>query len=455
MGRETFFRPFMSEVNNFAKLGVKITLSTGTLPPSVVEAFCVHFGLTRAHFKIHRQPSIRRNVHYAVLPPVEPTVVHAKIPTIIDTLRKDVLPRFAPSELQHIIVYCEARNHVDNLVKILNQDRTVAQATGYHSGMPLADSEASLSAWKAGKYSVLVATSGLMMGLHVPTVRLVVVIGLCFGLTYCYQGASRAGRDGQGALVCFIPDVRHPSSNPPDTDICGIQAYSEVVHAQTCRIQPLSAFFDGEIAADVPTCRQQGSQVLPCDLCDPSITKGVKEIIRPSAPARTPSTADRLSAPFAAFQAQQTPMPGYGNHIATINTPAPPSSSLQSLYAAPNPSPPFSLPHILPVISSSPLRMIAPGGQSLSQQQTSASSAHRTTQLSQQQSASAHIRHRPERLIVRPNSMSSSQLSMEPPRTPNSRPRSDSTSLHVPEPEPKRRRRGSGTPCVMQSHALH
>jgi hypothetical protein len=45
MDRQVKFRPMMDEMDKLAALGVRLTLSTGTLPPSVEDAFCRHFGL--------------------------------------------------------------------------------------------------------------------------------------------------------------------------------------------------------------------------------------------------------------------------------------------------------------------------------------------------------------------------------------------------------------------------
>jgi hypothetical protein len=349
------------------------------------------------------------------------------MPAIISTLRQDVLPLFAPRELQHIIIYCEQRNQVDQLVSVLNASLGLACATGYHSNMTLNNQEASLSKWKAGKFSVMVATSGLMMGLHVPTVRLVIIVGMCFGLTYCYQGASRAGRDGQGALVCLIPGSSSPSAGAPDLDICGVQAYSEFIHAQTCRVQALSAFFDGAKPDNVASCSDLGLSVAPCDLCNPSLTQAVKDIVRPSSThARQPTHTAPTPQHFASFMAQRVPTPGFGlQHTNTRPSHAPPPSSSQSLYAPHDPSPPFTMRHV----STGP----STGSQSIPSSAHFQPDAHSTPRGQHSQSTS-HPRH----------VTSTSQLGSQwEPTTPTTRDRSNSTMENV--PNAKRRRHGDGT----------
>lgn len=67
----------------------------------------------------------------------------------------------------------------------------------YHASQTTIEKNQNLKDWKEGKFSILVATTALGMGLDVPNVRIVAHVGAPTSLISWIQQAGRSGRDGE------------------------------------------------------------------------------------------------------------------------------------------------------------------------------------------------------------------------------------------------------------------
>jgi hypothetical protein len=264
------FRPAVEHLRQLAKLGVRLTLTTGTIAPAMVPALLRTFGIEPDRIKVIRQSCLRRDLRYVVLPPLGYQDIVSKLPDTMELLLATHIPHFvakpAPA-MWHAIIYCESRDLVSELALRLDMKLTHG-VVSYHSGLPQDEQLKNMDTWQSGKAHIMVATSGLMMGLNIPTVRLSVIVGYCFGLTYGYQGGCQAGRDGHGGLVCFIPPKRLIAAPNPLLDIRGTNAYRALIEERTCRLKPLAQFLDGTDPVDTSICQDKSAA---CDLCNPSL----------------------------------------------------------------------------------------------------------------------------------------------------------------------------------------
>lgn len=119
----------------------------------------------------------------------------------------DLAALFVKTGLKSIF-FCNSRKSAELLRRytadlVTDEERT--RLSSYRAGYSSADRRDIEQGFKAGRLSVLTATSALELGVDVGGVDAVVLVGYPGSLTALYQRAGRAGRGGTRALTLLIP----------------------------------------------------------------------------------------------------------------------------------------------------------------------------------------------------------------------------------------------------------
>ena len=127
---------------------------------------------------------------------------------------------------------------------------------------PIKEQRETLRALHVGEASVLVGTTVIANGVHVPGVDLVVHPQGAFDAIQMWQAANRGGRDGGWALSLVVDDGRR--SHKPgrsELDQANRTCYEDFARGQLCRRGCLESFFDGITSL---RCHDVDA---PCDVC--------------------------------------------------------------------------------------------------------------------------------------------------------------------------------------------
>ena len=119
----------------------------------------------------------------------------------------DLAALFVKSGLKSIF-FCNSRKSAELLRRYASESLTDDEKTrlsSYRAGYSSSDRREIEGAFKAGRTSVLTATSALELGVDIGGVDAVVLVGYPGSLTAFWQRAGRAGRGGTRALTLLIP----------------------------------------------------------------------------------------------------------------------------------------------------------------------------------------------------------------------------------------------------------
>ncbi len=119
----------------------------------------------------------------------------------------DLAAMFVQSGLKSIF-FCNSRKSAELLRRYASEglaDDEKGRLSSYRAGYSSSDRREIETAFKAGRISVLTATSALELGVDIGGVDAVVLVGYPGSLTAFWQRAGRAGRGGTRALTLLIP----------------------------------------------------------------------------------------------------------------------------------------------------------------------------------------------------------------------------------------------------------
>lgn len=168
----------------------------------------------------------------------------------------------------------------------------------YHGRMPDDQKQAQLSTWLSDKSPErwIIATTALLHGVDYPRVDAVIFLDSPYGMYDFVQGAGRAGRSGQTALVVvFHPDPLSVPSN--DNQYSCEDAMQAALKSSACRRTGVSQLMDGSSI----TCATLPGSAL-CDVCHgqfhPLVSQALANPIPKPVPTPALNTLPRSSPPL-------------------------------------------------------------------------------------------------------------------------------------------------------------
>lgn len=150
----------------------------------------------------------------------------------------------------------------------------------FHGQMTDRKKEEQVESWlsRGASSKWMLSTTALMQGLDYPQLDAVIFIGCPFGLYDFVQGAGRAGRSGQEALITvFYSNI--PTPFKAENEYNCRQEMEKVITDKSCRRLGVSTVMDGENAS----CSTLAGAI-PCDFCEGCLYPLVEEAIKHQQP---------------------------------------------------------------------------------------------------------------------------------------------------------------------------
>lgn len=290
------YRTVMESLRHLNLATVQRIFLTGTLSPNHEEVLAKHVGISLPQTLVLRSSTARPNHLIQVVGVASRSLAFKACIQAASLL----LARWKDDRSARGIVFVRSLAALDSF------HRSATFRTWTYSGtMADGDKDRQLTGWISGESSKwMVATTALLHGLDYPRVDAVLFLESPYGLYEFIQGAGRAGRSGQKALVAIIHESPLPTNLPSDNEHNTEEAMGMVIQASTCRRAAISLVMD---AASISCAELPGS--VPCDACEGHLDPLMIEAVAGTTQAppiaagllhRPPSTASPIPIPATA-----------------------------------------------------------------------------------------------------------------------------------------------------------
>jgi hypothetical protein len=271
---------------------------TATLVPDHERVLAEWVGISLSRTLVLRSPTTRPNHHLQVVTLPQTGDVFA----VGLRLASLLLETWRPDPSIRGVVFVRSITNVEKL-----RASASFPVYTYHGRMPDEERDANLRTWLSPTSPAkwIIATTALLHGVDCSQVDAIIFVEIPYGLYDYIQGAGRAGRAGQKALVAIIHKPPLPTPFPSNQYACQ-EAVRTLVTASICRRSTISQVMDG----CTTSCADLPGSVL-CDVCDgclaPVITQAMET---PPSPVSTPTpTSAPVSTPTPISAPVSTPAP--------------------------------------------------------------------------------------------------------------------------------------------------
>ena len=193
-----------------ARLKIRITLLTATLPPDLEEDMSRRFGVS---FKVNRLPTYRSNIQYKIsfISGVDPTFKgrpnffsvfeDSRVYARVASIAKEFRSKLQGCSPDRAIIYIPLKGMREKVEEALDE---LGVPHVYLDGDCLeAERRQSVLAWRDHGY-IMIATSAFGLGIDYPSVRLVITVGFSWSLLDYSQESGRGGRDGKRSMAILV-----------------------------------------------------------------------------------------------------------------------------------------------------------------------------------------------------------------------------------------------------------
>ena len=266
------WRPAMAQMDWFAGHGIQRVFLSATLPASSEKDLRDEMKLASHRTAVVRASTMRHNItyHVQVVPPVK----------MITTLEK-ILTEQRERRQKTLVFVC---SHSD-LADLARHFST----TGFSAELPTADRQMLQDAFCDGQTDLMIATTAFGTGIDIGNVTVVVHYGHCFDIEQLQQqacrGARRPGETARSTLL-ISPAAHAKLATEGASGPEGRKVLGKYVVTQGCRLQVLSAYFDGDPGRP---CSELTPEHALCDNCCQSLASAadatfdvVEPLVRPN-----------------------------------------------------------------------------------------------------------------------------------------------------------------------------
>ncbi|EJD38552.1 hypothetical protein AURDEDRAFT_172315 [Auricularia subglabra TFB-10046 SS5] len=247
---DSTYRPAMLDASVLSKYAVPIHILSATVPVEVYHHALRQLGIASISApKVFRERSVRSSIRYCVF-----------------ELRESDFVAHITTAAARLLTRSEDRAIV--FVRRVADGEDAARRLGcdvFHSGLVPEERSAVLRRWEQGERKVIVATTLLATGYHVPDVRLVIEYGASWNYITHSQGTGRGGRGDTycEAHVLLDPTKSYTVPNPGEFGHGEMMACLRTDRA--CMREGMGRYLDGfgERCTDLPL------SYVPCSRCTP------------------------------------------------------------------------------------------------------------------------------------------------------------------------------------------
>lgn len=229
------FRPDMRKLREMAFKGVQVVYLTATLPPSDEPAFFAAIGVEQRQMHMIRESTIRPNIAYSIVQ-FEKRWEDEAVRELVERKLEEY------PEPGKIIVYCMSKAQTERLGKVLN-------CPAFHARIgDRAVKSRLLKQLKTQEGRVFTATNALGIGVDVPTIRVVIHVGVCKRIKQYSQESGRAGRDGRASEAIIMQGTWTDGQGKTAVDRGGARiegAMRRYIQDKKCRRIAIDLHIDG------------------------------------------------------------------------------------------------------------------------------------------------------------------------------------------------------------------
>ena len=234
------YRPIIGEIGRLTQLGVRLLFLTATMPPEDEPRFWRTMGfIDNIPTYTYRTSTLQSNAKYSV--------------------------EYLTYDNRYKILQSHILKHTGKTIVFASQTRTVKDLGStlecYSYYADLGDKDEQLAKFRTTENSIIITTTALSLGVHIPDVRHIIHYDLPDTLLDYVQESGRGGRDSKAytSTIYFITGRR--TKDPP------LAQYLSTKEENQCRRTTIASYLDGTDVQCLLANSQASPDIEQCDRC--------------------------------------------------------------------------------------------------------------------------------------------------------------------------------------------